>query len=143
MLPLTDQQPEEFFEAVQTEEATEILSKRRRGYHQRPLKFSNRNVFRGFVKRFYSDKKTEERTIGLRICQLVDAFHYEMSILKKSPDKEIGKEKKKYIDGIFKEVAQLRKVPRFVNDFPTFNSFWKYVKENEITVKELTESLDG
>jgi len=133
---------EELFEPVQNEEATEILRKRRRAYCKKPLKFCSKAMYRNFVKKFYSTKKSEERTIGLRIDQLVNAFHYEMALFKKSPDKEIGEEKKKYIDALLAEAVQLRGAPRITKEFPSFNSFWKYVKEEKITREELQESLD-
>jgi hypothetical protein len=83
--------------------------------------------------------KNKEREIGLKVNELVNEFHKEMRHIKK---KGLDDETKQYVDNLMKELVELRQTPRFVKDFPSFSSFFAYVRIEKLKKSDL-EALEN
>jgi hypothetical protein len=92
---------------------------------------NNKQVYRNWAKRLYKKNKQEDRKIGFKINNLVSL------IVKALNEKKQGYEN--LLDSYKTEFVDLRKEKRFREDFPTFALFYQYLKENNISQKQIEE----
>lgn len=105
----------------------------------KPCSRGFKKFFRNYAKEFYKRRKAEERSIGYKINQLMQEFYYEKSHF----NKDNSEESKKYLNGIVKELYELRQTPRFVREFPSFATFFHYIKKEGLSYNDLKELEDG
>jgi len=95
----------------------------------KPIKFTRR-LAREQLKGFYKQQRYEDRHVGKKIDSLFTRFHAEFC---KPPAERSGDALKLIVT----ELAELRSQKTFRKEFPTFASFKKYVKEENLTIKDL------
>ena len=97
----------------------------------------NKTYWRPKIKKAYYSKKREcSKEFGLKINSIIGQMH-EISKL------PVTDENKKTFVDLTKQLTSLRNETNFKKDFPTFNSFYKYVtsKELDLSINELEEVL--
>jgi hypothetical protein len=59
-------------------------------------------------------------------------LHNQYQLKKENRDAEV-------IQTCMNEISEIRQVPRFREDFPSFAKFKKYIKKEKLTLKDLNE----
>jgi len=89
-----------------------------------------RKVARGKWKRVYKTlKKDDSKRVGIRINDINKQLHTQTRLTKENRDVEL-------ISSLLEEVVGLRKEQRFLDDFPSFSSFYQNIKLGEMRLED-------
>jgi len=106
---------------------------------KKPCKFGSRRLLRRTLKHFYKAQKIMDASLGLRKTELYAQFFEERAFIVRSgkaPDKETIK----ILGTIAKSIKEISETKKFQDDFPSFGSFYKFFKKENLSVDDLRNS---
>ena len=110
----------------------------KQNYESKPASGGSSKLIREHFKKFYKKQKNKDREVGLQITRLFAEFFYERNCIRKS-GQPADQETIKYLGKLAANIKELRETTRFKDDFPSFAMFYRYVRKEKVTLKELED----
>ena len=100
---------------------------------------NKRDVIRNQLKQIYKGNRKVDAMIGRRLSELLKTWISAEKTVEVVKDTQVVKTTPA-AEMAVKEAKEIKSESRFREDFPTFSSFYKFVKKEGLTVSDL---LDG
>lgn len=110
----------------------------KQSYKPRPCSYGSKKAIREAFKKFYKKQRWKDREIGIEINRLFAEFFAERLYLKQS-NKPADEETIKYMGQLAEQIKNLKEAGRFRYEFPSFSSFYRFVRQEGVTLEEIRE----
>jgi hypothetical protein len=113
----------------------------KQSFDPKPCSQGSRDLKRNFFKEFYKRQKSKDKEVGLKIDSLFAEFFEEREYIeeKRKEGKEIDEETIKFLAKLATDIKTLQEKRRFRDDFPSFAAFYRYIRKESITLKDLED----
>lgn len=104
-----------------------------------PPSYGRRDALRRTFMKFYKKQCAKDAEFGRQINALWREFYDEKRYIQNSgkpPDEETVK----YIGNLAKQIKEMMETQRFSKEFPSFSSFYRFVRRKGVTLDDIKEN---